>query len=115
MAMLRIIFVTCAVLIGAAPRALPESSERTERILWRDPSPIARRNLFWGMGSAARAPRPPFKFVNEDTSGSRPKVDVTDAAGVRWTVKLAGPDPLRNEVNAEIAATRLMWALGYLV
>ena len=114
---LRIIIATCVVLIGfgTAPRALPESPEKLEKILWRDPGPIAKRNLFWGMGSAARAPRAPFTFVDEDTSGNRPKLTVTDAAGVRWTVKLAPPDPLLNEVHAEIAATRLLWALGYLV
>ena len=117
---LRLIILTCAVLFaaGAAPRALSESSGEkisAEKILWRDPNPIAKRNLFWGMGSAERAPRPPFTFVDEDVSGNRPKVTVTDAAGVRWTVKLAPPDPLLNEVHAEIAATRLLWALGYLV
>ena len=114
---LRIIMATWIVLVafGTAPRALPQSSKKAEKILWRDPGPIAQRNLIWGMGSDARAPRPPFTFVEEDTSGNRPKLTVTDAAGVRWTVKLAPPDPLLNEVHAEIAATRLLWALGYFV
>ena len=85
------------------------------RTLWRDPGPIAKRDVYWGMGSAARAPKPPFTFVKESTAGNRPKIEVKDAAGVKWMVKLAPVDPLLNEVNAEIAATRLMWAIGYLV
>ena len=87
----------------------------TDRVLWRDPGPIAKRDVYWGMGSAARAPKPPFTFVEESTSGNRPKLEVKDANGVKWMAKLAPIDPLLNEVNAEIAATRLMWALGYLV
>ena len=53
--------------------------------------------------------------VGTDRRGTVHSVTVTDAAGVRWTVKLAPPDPLLNEVHAEIAATRLLWALGYFV
>ena len=84
-------------------------------VLWRDPGAIAQRDLYWGAGSKARAPRAPFTFVDEDTSGNRPKLTVKDAAGAQWTAKLAPKDPLLNEVHAEIAATRIMWALGYFV
>lgn len=84
-------------------------------ILWRDPGPIAERDLFWGIGSADRAPRAPFSFVEEDTGGTKPKVVVRDADGVTWSVKFAGRSASDNEVHAEIAATRLAWAFGYLV
>lgn len=101
-----------ACVVGAEPTAKAESESK---ILWRDPGPIAKRDLYWGAGSKARAPRPPFTFVAEDTSGSRPKLKVRDAAGVEWTAKFAPPDPLQNEVHSEIAASRIMWALGYFV
>lgn len=84
-------------------------------VLWRDPSPIASRDLFWGTGSAERAPKAPFTFVSEDVSGTSPKVRVLDANDVEWAVKFAGTEPYKNEVHAEVAATRLVWALGYLV
>ena len=84
-------------------------------VLWRDPGPIAAKDLSQGPTSQERAPKPPFTFVEEDVSGSKPKVKVTDANGVTWKVKFAGNDPSKNEVNAEIAASRVMWALGYLV
>ncbi len=84
-------------------------------VLWRDPGPIAGRDLFWGTGSAERAPQAPYMFVSEDVSGTNPKIRVRDAKGTEWTVKFAGTDAHKNEVHAEVAATRLVWALGYLV
>jgi hypothetical protein len=84
-------------------------------VLWLDPSPIASRDLYWGSGSENRAPRAPFTFISEDVSGTNPKVRVRDANDVEWSVKFAGTEPHKNEVHAEVAATRLVWALGYLV
>jgi hypothetical protein len=52
-------------------------------------------------------PKPPFRFEKEDTSGTNPKIKVIDANGVRWNVKFD------EEVHAEIAASRLVWAFGY--
>jgi hypothetical protein len=47
--------------------------------------------------------------VKEDLSGTNAKVKVMDAAGVSWSVKFG------EEVHAEVAATRIVWALGYFV
>lgn len=79
------------------------------QVLWRDPGAIASRDLFWGPGSAARGPKGPFTFVEEKTTGTQPKIVVTDVNGVRWDVKFG------REVHAEIAASRLVHALGYFV
>ena len=87
----------------------------TTHVLWRDPGPIETLDLFWGPGGPDRGPRAPFTFVAEDRTGTKPKIDVTDAAGVKWTIKLATIEPKGNEVHAEIAASRLAWALGYFV
>ena len=76
-------------------------------LLWSDPGPVASRDMFWGLGSDARAPKSPFTFVKEDTGGTQPKIIVTDSAGVTWNVKF-GP-----EVRAEVAANRIAHALGY--
>src|SRR5687768_3858767 len=83
-------------------------------VLWVDPGPLANRDLFWGTGSAERAPKAPFTFISEDGSGTSPKVRVRDANEVEWSVKFAGTEAYKNEVHAEVAATRLMWAFGYL-
>jgi hypothetical protein len=77
--------------------------------LWQDPRPIAARDLKWGAGAADCAPKGPFVFVEETSGGSQPKVVVKDQAGVTWDVKF-GP-----EAHAEVAANRLLWALGYFV
>ena len=78
-------------------------------VLWRDPGSVATKDLFWGSGSAARAPKPPFTFVEENLKGTVPKIVVTDANGVEWGVKFEA------EAHSEVAANRIMWAFGYPV
>lgn len=78
-------------------------------ILWRDPGDVAALDLKLGEGGQEKAPKPPFTFVEENLSGSNPKVKVTDATGALWNVKFG------NEVHAETFGTRLAWAVGYVV
>jgi hypothetical protein len=82
---------------------------KSPAVLWRDPGGIGARDVFWGAGSAAAAPRGPFTFVEEDLSGANPKVAVRDPEGREWDVKFG------EEIHAEVAANRLVWALGYFV
>jgi len=113
-----ILAVMCAVVcLALVPAGTLDATGRnsTIQLLWKDPGRIGERDLSWGVGNEARAPKPPFMFVAEDVSGTKPKLDVKDAAGVTWSVKLATAEPGQNEVHAEIAATRLVWALGYFV
>jgi hypothetical protein len=77
--------------------------------LWSDRGDVSSLDLYWGMGSPDKAPKPPFTFVKEDTSGTNPKIKVVDANGVKWNVKFD------EEVHAEVAASRLVWACGYMV
>jgi hypothetical protein len=77
--------------------------------LWKDPGAIASRDLAWGIGSEARAPKGPFTFVEENTKDTQPKLVVTDANGVTWDVKLGV------EAKSEVAASRLVHAFGYFV
>lgn len=108
--------VLCTAALSAGASENPSSTTTdTIRVLWRDPGPIAAKDLYWGVGSAERVPKPPFKFGKEDTSGTKPKIEVTDANGVAWKVKFAPASPADNEVHAEIAASRLTWAFGFLV
>jgi hypothetical protein len=78
-------------------------------VLWQNPGPVEQLDLAGGPGGVALAPAPPFTFVEEDTSGSNPKIQVRDARGVEWGVKWG------NEVNAEVFTSRLAWAVGYFV
>lgn len=78
-------------------------------IIWQNPGAIEKLDLVGGSTGRAKAPKPPFTFVEESLSGSNPKVRVTDTNGVRWTAKFGA------EVNSETFATRLVWAVGYFV
>jgi hypothetical protein len=77
------------------------------QLIWADPGSIASRDLLWGSGSPERAPKGPFAFVEERTSGTQPKIVVTDSKGVTWDVKFG------REAHAEVAANRLVSVLGY--
>jgi hypothetical protein len=112
-----------AVLVSAAMLALPShvfakkrdasegrvkpSAAELPAALWREPTDITARNLFYGPGGEADQPRGRFTFVEEDLDGTNPKFVVRDQDGVKWKVKLGF------EAQPETAASRLVWAAGY--
>ncbi len=77
--------------------------------LWEDRGAIASLDLLLGIGSEEGKPKPPFTFDKEDVTGTNPKIKVIDANGVKWNIKFD------EEVHAEVAASRIVWAAGYLV
>jgi hypothetical protein len=114
----KILFVSLlAGLIPALPAGAKQrgksEAERKERasrgpdVLWRQPTDIGSRNLFYGSGGEKDAPHSIFTFVKEDLKGTNPKFVVRDENGVKWKVKLGV------EARPETAATRLVWAVGY--
>lgn len=102
--------------LGTCIQGLSQSkaSKKNEQVsgvpvLWRHPGNITSRNLFLGPGGAAM--RPDFRritFIEEDKGGYSKKYKVRDASGREWTAKIG------KESQAETAAVRLLWALGYL-
>ena len=78
-------------------------------VVWRDPGAVEALDLAAGPGGRDGAPLPPFTYVEEHFSGSRPCVSVRDARGRRWRVKWG------DEVQVETLATRLAWSAGYFV
>ena len=87
---------------------LKTQSTRPSRI-WEDRGPIQDLDLYWANGSPGRMPVEPFTFLSEDLNGTNPKAQVRDAKGVLWGVKWD------EEVQSEIAASRLAWAMGLRV
>lgn len=85
----------------------------TRQVLWRDPGDIRSLDLSWADHVRYKPPAPPYTFVKEVTSGTRAKVKVKDADGETWNVKLAGDWNDTAEGHAEVAAGRIVWALGY--
>jgi hypothetical protein len=89
--------------VSAAP------TEKGTPAMWEDRGDISRLNLALGIGSEEGKPKPPFKFDKEDITGTNPKIKIIDANGVKWNFKFD------EEVHAEVAASRLAWACGYMV
>ena len=88
-----------------------QNASQLPAVIWRDPGDISTLNLMYGAGGSKHAPYPngTYTFEREIMHGTSPKFDVKDAQGVKWRVKLG------QEVQAETAATRLLWAAGYFV
>jgi hypothetical protein len=104
------LLIACGALVASAavsPQAQPADGVG-KAVLWRDPGAIEQRDVFWGMADESRKPSPPFAFVSEKLTGTTAKVVITDSKGRGWDVKFG------SEAHAEVAASRLVWALGYL-
>lgn len=108
------LFIIAAIVVPTTPAQLVRkrlAARNTDHVyvgaLWREPTNIASRDLFYGAGGEEHKPGNTLTFVKEDKGGSNPKFEVKDEKGVKWKVKL-GP-----EAQSETAATRLIWAVGY--
>ncbi|MGE0105138.1 MAG: hypothetical protein AB7H86_22660 [Blastocatellales bacterium] len=78
-------------------------------VIWKDPGNVEKLDFVGGPGGRENAPAPPFAFIEENLSGTNPKLRIIDAKGVRWSVKFG------TEIHSEVFATRLAWACGYFV
>src|SRR5215211_2707389 len=78
-------------------------------VLWRAPDDLPARDLYHGPGGEGM--RPDLRrvtFLKEETGGYSTKYRVRDGAGREWVAKLG------KEAQAETAAVRLVWAVGYV-
>src|SRR5689334_24582512 len=50
-----------------------------EHVLWTDPGDPSILDFENGVGGEENRPRPPFRFVSEDPSGTNPKINLTDS------------------------------------
>src|SRR5262245_34492695 len=85
----------------------PEEAGRP--VLWEDRGDPSKLNLFYGVGNEEGEPKPPFTFDKEDMTGTNPKIKILDANGMKWNIKFD------EEVHGEVAASRIVWACGYMV
>ena len=78
-------------------------------VLWREPTDIASRDLFWGPGGEAMQPDlKEITLIKEEKGGFSTKYRVRDARGREWVAKIG------KEAQSETAAVRLVWAVGYM-
>src|SRR5215207_7475527 len=84
-----------------APRGTP--------VLWRNPGNVPALALSHGAGGRAMRPETRrLTFIEEEEGGYSKKYRVRDARGRVWVAKVG------KEAQPETAATRLLWAAGYL-
>jgi len=101
------VFLVLLAATGSAAQQAGSARGSSKAVLWTDPGDIRSRNLYWGPGGEHHQPQPPFEFMQEDAHGTNPKLDVRDSNDKKWGVKLGA------EARPEVAASRLMWAVGY--
>jgi hypothetical protein len=78
-------------------------------VLWRAPDDITSRDLLLGPGGEAMRPDlSRVTFVKVEEGGYSTKYRVRDGAGRVWVAKVG------KEAQAETAAVRLVWAVGYM-
>lgn len=94
---------------GLAIQKQKDALQPGKPLIWQNPGAVEKLDLVGGTTGRAKAPKPPFTFIEERMSGTNPKIRVSDANGIQWTAKFG------SEVNAETFATRLAWAAGYFV
>lgn len=104
---LLLLFTTSMVAKDKRHSRLESDHKNSNAVLWSSPGDIGSRDLFYGPGGKAHEPHTTYTFIKEDLNGSNPKFDVRDENGTKWRVKLG------LEAQPEVAATRLLWAVGY--
>jgi hypothetical protein len=76
-------------------------------VMW-SPVRVESRDLLHGAGGTAMRPDVRrVKFIKKDTGGNNLKYRIKDARGREWVAKIA------DESQPEVAANRLLWAIGY--
>ena len=90
---------------GDVPKPIPADAKAQ---LWREPTDIASRNLFWGSGGEGMKPDlSNVTFIRDETRSYSKRWRLRDGAGNEWVAKFG------KEAQSEAAATRLVWAAGY--
>jgi len=100
--------IVAMLLLGvAAPLSGRQSGGGS--VIWQDRGDAAALDLLSGSGGKDHEPGTSLRFLEESRDGTSPKFEVEDERGTKWKVKLG------EEARSETAATRLLWAAGYLV
>ena len=100
-------------LVGCAPAIRPTGPGplTPDRLapFWEDVEPDERGDLFHGVGGARLQPDPNavYEVLKKDSAGFSTSYDVRDPSGLEWSVKIG------DEAQSEVAASRLLWAMGY--
>lgn len=105
------LLLAVAVLSSASNATAQDKKKRPTGtpVLWRAHPNPSSLDLYWGQGG--RRMRPDLRrltFIEEQKGGYSTKYRVRDASGRVWVAKVG------KEAQSETAATRLLWAAGYM-
>lgn len=99
-----------AVVCVAVPATAQTNTSRSSAsgaAMW-EPVDVSKRNLLLGAGGASMRPDlRRVRFLRKETGGNNLKYRIRDASGRIWVAKIA------DESQPEVAANRLLWAVGY--
>jgi hypothetical protein len=100
--------VACAPATIRRTESGPMSPQRMAQF-WEDVDPSERGDLFHGVGGRRLQPDAAaiYEVLKKDTAGFSVSYDVRDPSGMEWSVKIG------DEAESEVAASRLVWAMGY--
>jgi hypothetical protein len=95
----------CRANIQSTLNGPPTSAQIAE--LWVDPG--RNRDLFWGVGGRALAPDPAARYtvIEMKRGGFSRGYTVKDPDGREWSTKFPP------EAGTEVAASRILWGIGY--
>lgn len=98
-----------ALACGIAWAATASAGATPMAALWVEPADLEQRDLFHGPGGPGAAPQPDaeYRFESLETSGHSDGYRVAGPDARTWKVKVG------DEVQAEIAVSRILWAIGY--
>lgn len=101
----------CCVLTMAVMAVVGQKAVNTEtsvgHILW-EPVEIGQRDLYLGPGGTEFLPTGErWTFIGPQVGGNNVKYRIKDGTGRVWIAKIA------DESQPEVAAVRLLWAVGY--
>jgi hypothetical protein len=88
--------------------AKPSDASSTAQLVEANPD-IASRDLFYGVGGRANAPRTDvaYEFKKRSEKGANTNFEVVDPAGRKWDAKFG------YEARSEVATSRILWAIGF--
>jgi hypothetical protein len=94
---------------GQEKQKKKKESPQGTPVLWKDPGDISTRNLLLGPGGEEmKLDISNVTFVKDEVGGYSAGFRVRDGAGNTWVAKLG------KEAQPETAASRFVWAVGYV-
>ena len=100
-------FAVFYLILGNTSVLCQASAAQGNSVLW-EAADISHRNLYLGPGGTEMQPDfSKAKFLGDQAGGNNLKYRIADSSGNVWVVKMA------DESQPEVAAVRLLWALGY--